>query len=53
MDFVMCLFSELTSSSSTAGREAQIQTGALPAVGWSGLFADLDSGPERRSRYIL
>ena len=27
-----------TSSSSTAGLEARIQTGALPAVGWSGLF---------------
>ena len=26
-----------TSSSSTAGREARIQTGALPAVGWSSL----------------
>jgi hypothetical protein len=28
-----------TSSSSTAGMEAGIQTGALPAVGWSALFA--------------
>ncbi len=28
-----------TSSSSTAGREARIQTGALPAVGWSDLLA--------------
>ena len=29
---------------STAGMEARIQTGALPAVGWSALFAvDLDS----------
>ncbi|MEO8613802.1 MAG: hypothetical protein ABI600_01565, partial [Luteolibacter sp.] len=32
-------FFERTSSSSTAGREARIQTGALPAVGWSVLFA--------------
>jgi hypothetical protein len=30
-----------TSSSSTAGMEARIQTGALPAVGWSVLFAVL------------
>jgi hypothetical protein len=36
-----------TSSSSTAGREARIQTGALPAVGWSVLFAS--HSPEPRS----
>jgi uncharacterized protein (DUF1697 family) len=36
-------FIVLTSSSSTAGMEARIQTGALPAVGWSALFAFLDS----------
>ena len=30
-----------TSSSSTAGREARIQTGALPAVGWSVLLGFL------------
>ena len=32
-----------TSSSSTAGKEARIQTGALPAVGWSVLLCLLDS----------
>ena len=40
-----------TSSSSTAGREARIQTGALPAVGWSALFAFLI--PESCSGRIL
>ena len=34
LDFI----SYRTSSSSTAGREARIQTGALPAVGWSVLL---------------
>lgn len=32
----------ITSSSSTAGIEARIQTGALSAVGWSVLFAVFD-----------
>ena len=31
-------FLKRTSNSSTAGIEARIQTGALPAVGWSGLL---------------
>lgn len=29
---VLCIIFDLTSSSSTAGKEARIQTGALPAV---------------------
>lgn len=36
-----------TSSSSTAGREARIQTGTLPAVGWSILLGFFSPSVER------
>lgn len=39
LNMVEFVFSR-TSSSSTAVKEARIQTGAFPAVGWSVLLAD-------------